>query len=364
MKQRLYYFDMLKGLAIFLVVMGHVITMCIREIDRAPLFKFIGEVHMPLFFFISGWFSMRCKDNQRPETPSLIQRASRLLIPMIVVSTLWVFYFPGSGIQSPLPPGFEGLWSSSYKNGYWFTLVLFEITAVYAAATYLLGKQASLARECAVTGGGWIILVAITMIIGSEISAWTSLDLTSTFFPVFMAGAIARRHKDAFNAFSGKSSTITAALLIASACFYYIGWPWNVSFHNPYLYMVCRVLLHLCFAIIGIAAVRPWSERAFADGTGTVAARLWAFLGRKSLAVYLLHYFFLFPLWSVKPAMEAMNLNLVPLAVFAAVVAAAVISMVLIADYIIGLSAPLAFLLTGTEPAAKNKSNLKPQQTK
>ena len=42
--------DLLKGIAIFMVVMGHVLTMCIRGIDSAALFKIIGEVHMPLFF--------------------------------------------------------------------------------------------------------------------------------------------------------------------------------------------------------------------------------------------------------------------------------------------------------------------------
>ena len=51
--------DLLKGIAIFMVVMGHVLTMCIRGIDSAALFKIIGEVHMPLFFFISGYLGFR-----------------------------------------------------------------------------------------------------------------------------------------------------------------------------------------------------------------------------------------------------------------------------------------------------------------
>ena len=41
MRPRLKYFDMMKGLAIFLVVMGHVLTMCVREIDRE-----IGRAHV------------------------------------------------------------------------------------------------------------------------------------------------------------------------------------------------------------------------------------------------------------------------------------------------------------------------------
>ena len=52
-------FDLLKGIAIFLVVMGHVLTMCIRDIDSSVAFKLIGEVHMPVFFFISGYFTYK-----------------------------------------------------------------------------------------------------------------------------------------------------------------------------------------------------------------------------------------------------------------------------------------------------------------
>ena len=54
MTKRLGYFDIIKGVAIFFVVMGHVITMCIRDIDNAFIFKLIAQTHMPLFFFVSG----------------------------------------------------------------------------------------------------------------------------------------------------------------------------------------------------------------------------------------------------------------------------------------------------------------------
>lgn len=43
-KPRMHYMDLLKGIAIFMVVMGHVLTICIRDIDAATIFKIIGEV--------------------------------------------------------------------------------------------------------------------------------------------------------------------------------------------------------------------------------------------------------------------------------------------------------------------------------
>ena len=58
-KQRIEYFDLLKGIAIFMVVMGHALTMCVRGLDAAFLFKLIGQVHMPVFFFISGYLTYK-----------------------------------------------------------------------------------------------------------------------------------------------------------------------------------------------------------------------------------------------------------------------------------------------------------------
>ena len=39
-----------------------------------------------------------------------------LIIPFFVVGTLWIFYFPHSGLQSPLKPGFNGLYFDIWKN--------------------------------------------------------------------------------------------------------------------------------------------------------------------------------------------------------------------------------------------------------
>lgn len=353
MKQRLHYFDMLKGIAIFMVVMGHVLTMCVREIDRAPIFKMIGEVHMPLFFFISGWFAMRAAADKRPQSPALLPRARRLLLPMIVVSSIWIWYFPLSGIQSPLDSTFEGLWSGTWKNGYWFTFVLFEITVGYALTTLFMGRRPSLWREIGASALVWAVFIALAELLPAEAVGYASLDLSMGFFPVFMAGAIARRHSDAFNNLCASSTALTIAMIVAVGSFFLVGWPWKYPWLSEFGVTLCRVVLQISLAIVAIGTVKPWSERAFAPeapaGTGRIA-RMWEYIGTRSLAIYLLHYFFLFPLGSCREALVSVNLNFVPLAVFAATIAAAVVAVVLCVDWLICFSRPLGFLLTGTEP--------------
>lgn len=81
MKQRLVYFDNLKGFAILLVVLGH----CIQTHDISNsyqfLFRFIYSFHMPLFMMVSGYFGYKAsgvflKDFKK--------KVSRLLVPYLV----------------------------------------------------------------------------------------------------------------------------------------------------------------------------------------------------------------------------------------------------------------------------------------
>ncbi len=54
MRNRVEYIDSLRGFAILLVVMGHLIQTNYRDGFVHPIFNIIFSFHMPLFFFISG----------------------------------------------------------------------------------------------------------------------------------------------------------------------------------------------------------------------------------------------------------------------------------------------------------------------
>lgn len=355
MKQRLKYFDMMKGLAIFTVVMGHVLTMCVRDVDKAPVFKFIGEIHMPLFFFISGWFAVKLTESGRLAAPSLLSRARRLLLPMLGASTLWIYYFPVSGLQSPFDSTWSGLWLNEWKNGYWFTFVLFGISAVYTALVAVLRHFPSFLAGLIIALAAWIIIGVLYYTLPPVWVSALSIELIFTFFPVFMAGVLARRHSSAFMRLCASSGAVTVSLLATALCMAFVCWPWKYSFGTSLNVVIARIILHISLVIIVLAAVRPWSERAF-DVDRTRPARfaaLWAFLGDKSLAIYLLHYFFLFPMPFMRPWLEAFDLALVPLTVFAAIVAIPVVALSVCADYVLSFSAFFRTFLTGSAAPSK-----------
>lgn len=352
-KPRLRYFDMLKGVAIFIVVMGHIITMCVREVDRAFLFKFVEQLHMPLFFFISGWFAYRVTDG-RLTVPKLGTRLLRLLLPMVVVSSLWVIYFPHSGLQSPLDSTFSGLWNDTYKNGYWFTMVLFEIFVLYAATVPLLRVlRSTLAQTVAVVAECALLWWLYFSVIPAHVSAWLSLGLLVSFYPAFMFGVLARSRRDDFMARVVHSSGWqTAAMLIFATTMYVVCWPWEFALDGWCLTAVSTIL-HLCLAVIALAVFERWADAAFAPESSSVSRRIasvWEYLGKQSLGIYLLHYFFLFPMGDVfRSALLGVNVSFVPMLVFSAFWTVCVIAVVLGVMYVLSFSRPLNLIITGTK---------------
>ena len=350
---------MMKGLAIYLVVMGHVIAMGVREIDHTFLFKAIGCVHMPLFFFISGWFSFRTdKVTIDLRLPSLWKRFLQLMVPLAVVPTLWVWYFPHSGIESPLDGNLADLWCDPMKKGFWFTLCLFEISLLFTAVFPLLKRWKGVWADVGISAVVWVALCAADYATGPDSRAANILGMgkLASFWLPFMAGFIASRHREGFLKATASGTWVTVAIAVAVPTLYFCCYPWEFEWLTNALpgvkYLVAG-LLHISLAVIAIAVVRPWSERAFSPDatrfTATVAG-VWTLLGRKSLAIYLLHYFFLFPMGICRETLLGFNVGFVPMTVFSFVTAGCIIGIVLIADALISKSPLLALLLTGDVP--------------
>lgn len=342
---RLRYFDVLKGIAIYMVVMGHVLTFCIRGIDSAIVFKAIGLIHMPLFFFISGYFTLKQTENERLRIPDMWKRFLQLIVPMVVVSSLWIYYFPHSGLQSPLKSTWSGLWLDLWKNGYWFTLTLFLINLIYiltiSIANRFKNPHRALATLSLIIG---ITLFTVNCHVNEEIANVIELPFVSKYYIVFMAGALCRAYPGTFNKITSSSGWFTCALLAGALLSYYVFYPWEFPEMPTETRDICQIAIHICLAIIGVYLARPWAESVSPTNRWL---GLWCYLGRKSLAIYLLHYFFLFPMSFLRAPLQAMGLDVVPTFTAAAIAAALIVAVTLGVNYVIERSRVLALLLTG-----------------
>ncbi len=97
MKKRIAELDFIKGIAIMLVVIGHVISQVWNNYpyfyENNIIFKFCYSFHMPLFVFVSGWIS---RLTIRNDIKWLIRRLKRLLIPYLIM-VMAVFGFLRNG---------------------------------------------------------------------------------------------------------------------------------------------------------------------------------------------------------------------------------------------------------------------------
>ena len=349
-KKRIKYYDLMKGIAIFLVVMGHVLAMCIREVDRAFLFKFIGQVHMPIFFFISGYMTYKVAEHGGFALSKLGKRVKQLMIPFFVMSALWVWYFPHSQLESPLHDNLPDLYRAYWKDGYWFTLCLMELCLVYWPMSWLMSRLKSVWLQVLTVVATYAVLVMLSVLFAD---AEANLDLVGVgllarFFPVFMMGVMAHRFKEGFNALWHTEGWLLASVIVFAVSFYAVVYPWDLPWLPEWTSFVTIPLMHASLMVLVLSMVEPWSNKEYAhEHKPSLLARYFNYLGNESLGIYLCHYFFLFPLGILREPVTAMGLANVPLIAISAVVASVVIAVTLLAMRVIKCSRILSLLMLG-----------------
>ena len=85
-KQRVEYIDLIKGIAIILVVAGH----CSLPLPE-HLSNMLQHARMPLFVFLSGLFFSTCGDSFKR---LLVKKLSKLLVPYVTFRLLFVLMLP------------------------------------------------------------------------------------------------------------------------------------------------------------------------------------------------------------------------------------------------------------------------------
>lgn len=338
-------FDIIKGIAIFLVVMGHILLYGIEGGSRTPLFRLIGIVHMPLFFFISGWWAMKVGTDGKVLAPNLWDRAVRLLPPAFVVSFLWYLYYPHSPVcMDELT--YTGMMTAKHKGGYWFPFTLFEITALYTLAVMLFRIRKGIITEVCVCLALWGSTYIITAASPQWLQDCLILPPLRNHFPAFVMGAFAHRYYDGFRKLCQSNIVRTAAVvtLVVIALVFENG---RSIKHFSFIYSIIGQPFIFSMAVLMMTICGAWSARAAEDGKSHPFMRMWVYLGKRSFAIYLLHYFFLFRVPFGNVFLTSVRDAFVPTVIIASAAAAAVISVTLLADYIICRSDFLGFILAG-----------------
>ena len=87
MNSRISYFDQMKGVAIILVVVGHIMQFAFGY-SQSDVVRMLGIFHMPIFFYISGYFLYKEESDVRGMLCKLYKRVLNLLIRYLVFGML------------------------------------------------------------------------------------------------------------------------------------------------------------------------------------------------------------------------------------------------------------------------------------
>lgn len=271
MKQRIDYIDRMKGLAIFLVVMGHVYGMAFAQSDDV-VYRVISSFHMPLFMFLSGLVAYSGATTPFWNLIKLGRKLRGLLLPLIVFGMCFTMTF-SRNFGTDLVEFLE----SPNKNGYWY---LMSLAVFYVSLSlYRLNVKQK-----------WYIDVALAIAIwGGMFALWKYTAQTKdyfcmlncgNFYPFFMLGVMTTKY-NLLNKMH-KVNWLFSLCIVAYAFLFCVDMPFHalVSLNKHIFLPFCMV-----YIVVTLFVGR--------HGATSYGEKILDFVGKRTLDIYVIHYFFI-----------------------------------------------------------------------
>ena len=334
-----------------LVVFGHVMFENFAGEDTAVT-AIAGTFRMPLFFFISGFFAFRASEKW---SKAVAERVLKLkfqaqIIGMFLFSMLFQYVYN-------LPVG------TFLKEGfttYWFTIALFQMFIVY----FCLAVAAKLIKCDRIVDVGMLLMVGLTLyMVGvygyyrmQEIHifrflSWPRLCIN---FQFFAAGIFVRKYFVYFEKLIRKNRIRTTAIISYVLLLVLM---FDESFKNSsqLAYMAVHDEL-VKFAGLLVVFVFFYSNGRYFEGDSRPSKWL-QFVGRRTLDIYYLHYFFIPSLPWLATSISDSNGNMAIVQLMVGLgLSVAIVCVCLFVSSVIRSSPTLATWLFGAKPCRSESS--------
>ena len=281
-------FDALRGLAITLVVLGHILQAGYVGYENTLIFRVIWSLQMPLFVVVSGFFA---GDGRLSHIP---KRARTYLIPFVSCFLLKMLVFAHRldivRWLSELPFNME--------NSLWYLFVLFVLCTTHIFALALankIEKDEKNAKNCVLyTLFFGIFLIPEALLCLFISSSFLAVKLVLYYAVFFWCGRMWRvlteRLPSAPDAVQNRIRAVADALCIAVG----IAYLWFISHKD--IYGLGEGIRDIAFRmLISMLGVYLVIKAVFA--TYRAESRTWRFfshIGKYTLEIYYLHYLCIF----------------------------------------------------------------------
>lgn len=327
------------------VVMVHVLVSGFGlNPNQSALAILRGTFTLPLFFFVSGFFLYRrpAEWDDARILHALRVRGMALVGGTALFATLFF-------LVMKRPDPLCWLHYGDFVE-YWYTISLFQIFIWYLVAV-CVGKicGAVAFRALAFTAMAASAVLPFTPWAEFYWCSWALNEKTALYFQFFALGMIARRWQEPFFALLSRPWTLTALITVYVASLLG-GWTYAEFWQNHWPPMLTLLREEVARYAGVLLVLRIFHDaRATFDRTGSPFAATWLLIGRRTLDIYFLHYFFIPRMRWVGTYLLKGN-TFVPEFIAAAIVAAAVLAIVLPLSALLR-RAPLLRRLLGAKPA-------------
>ncbi|MGE7952168.1 acyltransferase family protein [Lysinibacillus xylanilyticus] len=279
-KEHFNWIDVLKGLGIILVILGH--------IRLSPeLINYIYLFHMPLFFFISGYLMNISKYNSMGQ---LVKKKTRtLLIPYITFSAISIICYSVIGhkdidVSATVLSIIEGKRNEIYFNvPLWFLVGLFVVEMMYYIQKKLL-KNDILLLILAIL----INYIAVVFLKVIETPNWIwSIDTAMYYLLYYQLGNLFRVYKNKidFNKMFNKVAVGIFIFLCISFNLLSLVSPDLINYVYNYLdvnnkFLVIRLIAFAISGIVTYVCLAMYIKKS----------TMLEYIGKNSLIIFALHW--------------------------------------------------------------------------
>lgn len=280
------FVDIMRGIAMLLVVLGHTMTGCTVDSQKSFLFNIIWSLQMPLFILISGYVTKY----SRPifDGNGLWKYVKRRTVAYMLPWAVWSFLVRGIIFGED---GFLNvkhlLWNMD--SGYWFLATIWTISIIFGVASFVAeraSKENLLKKQIVLLGcylAGMVLLVGIGVILGLSFFA---IKLTLYYMPFYYAGFLYGQFDDRM-----KESEIGKKMIDSVVAICFVMWLFVILGFSLYEMSDggVAIILRAATSLAGCIAVCGLCKGIFSEKWGGTLA----WVGEHSLEVYLTHYLLL-----------------------------------------------------------------------
>ena len=286
-QERNQFVDIMRGIAMLLVVLGHTMTGCTTGAEESFLFNIVWSLQMPLFIMISGYVTRYSRgiENGVGLWKYIKRRTIAYLLPWIV----WSFLVCGIILgQSNFLNVQWLLWHMD--SGYWFLATIWTISLIFGISTFLAKKIAkdSGIKQTLLTLMLYLVGMAVLAGIGFLAGlSFFAIKLTLYYMPFYFAGYLYGQFRDKILEAKRGSTVIDVIVACCVAA-------WLFILTRYHLYALpdngMAVVVRVICSITGCVAVCGLCKGLF---TGTekklVGMAFLNWCGVHSLEIYLTH---------------------------------------------------------------------------